>query len=80
MSKMGKERLFTTMFKSITSEERKAKLRRNVQKREKLRCDVKILNEQVVQKQSIVDKLKNGHVGKPRKVVVTILSPQEIKS
>jgi hypothetical protein len=33
-----------------------------------------------VQKQSVVNKLKKGHVSKPRKVVVTILSPQEIKS
>jgi hypothetical protein len=35
---MGKERLLTTMFKNITSEERKAKLKH----------DVQILNEQVV--------------------------------
>jgi hypothetical protein len=40
MSKMGKERLLTTMFESITREERE----------EKLKCDVQILNEQVVQK------------------------------
>jgi hypothetical protein len=58
------------MFKSITSEEKEAELR----------CDVQILHEQVVQKQSVVDKLKKGHVGKPRKVVITILSPQEIKN
>jgi hypothetical protein len=68
------------MFKSITSEEKEAKLKRDVQEREKLRCDVKILNEQVVQKQLVVNNLKKGHVGKPRKVVVTILSPQDIKS
>jgi hypothetical protein len=40
MPKMGKERLLTTMFKIITSEEREAKLKH----------DVQILNEQVVQK------------------------------
>jgi hypothetical protein len=44
-----------------------------------LRCDVQILNEQVDQKQSVVDKLENCHVGKPRKVVVAILFSQEIK-
>jgi hypothetical protein len=55
MFKMGKERLLTTMFQSITSEKRKTKL---------------ILNEQVIQKQS---------VGKVRKVVVVILFPQQIK-
>jgi hypothetical protein len=40
MPKMGKEKLLTTMFKRITSEEREAKLEH----------DVQILNEQVVQK------------------------------
>jgi hypothetical protein len=64
MFKMGKERLLTTMFQSITSEERKTKL---------------ILNEQVVQKQSVVNKPKEHHVGKARKVVVAILFPQELK-
>jgi hypothetical protein len=49
-------------------------------RKNKIEMLCKILNEQVVQKQSVVDKLKKGHVGKPRKVVVTILSPQEIKS
>jgi hypothetical protein len=39
-SKMGKERLLTTIFKSITSEERETKLK----------CDVQIISEQVVQK------------------------------
>lgn len=38
---MGKERLLTTLFKSITSEEIEILLK----------CDVQILNEQVVQKQ-----------------------------
>jgi hypothetical protein len=42
-----------------------------------LRCDVQILNEQVDQKQSVVDKPENSHVGKPRKVVVAILFSQE---
>jgi hypothetical protein len=64
MFKMGKERLLTTMFQSITSEKRKTKM---------------ILNEQVVQKQLVVDKPKKCHVGKARKVVVAILFPQEIK-
>ncbi len=63
-SKMGKERLLTTMFQSITSDERKTKL---------------IINEQVVQKQLVIDKPKKCHVGKARKVVVAILFPQEIK-
>jgi hypothetical protein len=40
MPKMGKEKLLTTMFKIITNEEREAKLKH----------DVKVLNEQVVQK------------------------------
>jgi len=40
MPKMGKERLLKTMFKKTTSEEREAKLKH----------DVKILNEQIVQK------------------------------
>jgi hypothetical protein len=40
MSKLGKEKLFTTMFKNITSEEIKAKLRH----------DLQILNEQVCSK------------------------------
>ncbi len=61
---MGKQRLLTTMFQSITSEERKTKL---------------ILNEQVVQKQLVVDKPKKCHVGQARKVVVAILFSQEIK-
>jgi hypothetical protein len=38
-----------------------------------------ILNEQVVQKQSVVNKPKRCHVGKAREVVVAILFPQEIK-
>jgi hypothetical protein len=64
MFKMGKERLLTTMFQSITSEERNTKL---------------ILNEQVVQMQLVVNQPKKCHVGKARKVVVAILFPQEIK-
>ncbi len=48
MPKMGKDRLLTTMFKRNTSEERE----------EKLKHDVQNLNEQVVQKQSIVNKLE----------------------
>jgi hypothetical protein len=69
MSKMGKEKLLTTMFKSITSEESEVELK----------CDVQIFNQQVVQKQSVVNKLEKCYVGKPRKVVIAILSPQEIK-
>jgi hypothetical protein len=69
MSKMAKERLFTTTFKSITSEERDLELKR----------DVQIFNQQVVKKQSVVNKLEKCYVGKPRKVVVAILFPQEIK-
>lgn len=38
-----------------------------------------ILNEQVVQKQLVVDKPTKRHVGKARKVVVGILFSQEIK-
>jgi len=69
MSKTGKERLFTTTFKSITSEEREVELK----------CDVQIFNQQVVQKQLVVNKLEKCYVGKPRKVEVAILFPQEIK-
>ncbi len=43
-----------------------------------LKHGVQIFNEQVVQKQSIVNKPK-CYVGRLRKVIVTILSPQEIK-
>jgi hypothetical protein len=57
------------MSKSITSEEREMELKH----------DVQIFTEQVVQKQSIVNKPKKCYVGRPRKVTVTILSPQEIK-
>ncbi len=57
------------MFKSITSEESEVELK----------CDVQIFNQQVVQKQSVVNKLEKCYVGKPRKVVIAILSPQEIK-
>jgi hypothetical protein len=66
---MGKERLLTTTFKSITSEEREVELK----------CDVQIFNQQIVQKQSVVNKLQKCYVGKPRKVVVAILFAQEIK-
>jgi len=66
---MAKKRLLTTMFKSITCEERKAKLK----------CDVQIFNEQIVQKLLVVNKPEKHHVGKLRKVVATILSSQEIK-
>jgi hypothetical protein len=65
MPKMGKERLFTTMLKRNTSEERE----------EKLKHDVQNLNEQVVQKQLVVNKLEKRHVGKAKNVVATILSP-----
>ncbi len=68
MSKMGKERLLATTFKSITSEEREVELK----------FDVQIFNQQV-QKQSVVNKLEKCYVGKLRKVVVAILFPQEIK-
>jgi hypothetical protein len=57
------------MSKSITSEEREMELKH----------DVQIFNKQVVQKQSIVNKPKKCHVGRLRKVAITILSPQEIK-
>jgi len=40
MSKINKERLLITMFKSITNEEGKTKLN----------CDLQIFNEQVVKK------------------------------
>ncbi len=68
MSKMGKERLLTTTCKSITSEERKVELK----------CDVQIFNQQV-KKQLVVNWLEKCYVGKPRKVVVAKLFPQEIK-
>jgi hypothetical protein len=42
-----------------------------------LRCDVQTLNEQVVQKQSVVDKPEKCHVSRPRKVAVAILFPLE---
>jgi hypothetical protein len=51
------------MFKSITSEEREIEMK----------CDVQIFNQQVAKKQSVVNKLENCYVGKPRKVVVAIL-------
>jgi hypothetical protein len=44
-----------------------------------LNCDVQILNEHVVQKQLVVNKPEKYHVGRPRKVVVAILFPQEIR-
>jgi hypothetical protein len=47
------------MFKIVTNEEGK----RN------LNCDLQILNEQVVKKKLVVDKLKQGHVGRLRKIV-----------
>ncbi len=53
------------MFKRITSEEIEAKLK----------YDVQIFNEQVVQKQSFVNNPQKRHVGKAKKVVATILSP-----
>jgi hypothetical protein len=59
MSKINKEIFLITMFKSITNEE--GKINKN--------CDVQILNKQVVKRKSIVDKLKKGHVGMPKKVV-----------
>ncbi len=62
---MGKEKPLTTMFKRITSEEREAKLKH----------DVQIFKEQVVQKQSIVNKLEKHHVGRAKKVIAAILSP-----
>jgi hypothetical protein len=57
------------MSKSITSEEREMELKH----------DVQIFNKQVVQKQSFVNKPKKCHVGRLRKVAITILSTQEIK-
>jgi len=44
-----------------------------------LKFDVQIFNQQAVQKQSVVNKLEKCYVGKPIKVVVAILFPQEIK-
>jgi hypothetical protein len=66
---MGKERLLTTTFKSITTKERKVELK----------FELQIFNQQAVQKQSVVNKLEKCYVGKPIKVVVAILFPQEIK-
>jgi hypothetical protein len=57
------------MSKSITSEVREMELKH----------DVQIFNEQVVQKQSVVKKSKKRRVDRPKKVPITILSPQEIK-
>jgi hypothetical protein len=57
------------MSKSITSEEKEMELKH----------DVQIFNEQVVKKQLVANKPEKCHVGRPKKVIVIILSPQELK-
>jgi hypothetical protein len=57
------------MSKRITSEEREMELKH----------DVQIFIEQVVQKQLVVNTSKKRYGGRPRKVAIAILSPQEIK-
>ncbi len=43
-----------------------------------MKCDVQIINEQIVQKQ-LVDKPWTCHVGRPKKVTIIILYSQEIE-